>query len=288
MGRRTILLLAALVVAALGASAVFLYVQGVNERALAGQEPTQVLVATEQVPAGMTGAAAERAGAFELQTVAAASVARTALSDTSEIRDLVALSPIFPGEQVLSAKFGRGGATAALPLPKGKLAVSVQLSDPARVAGFVGPGTQVAVFLTSPVSPADAAADAKPSGPAVPPPTAAATGPGSTAAPAQAAGTAETTTAGSEEEAFTTATLLPRATTVAAGQSTLVTQTTTTADGAQTTEEIPRAILTLALTENEAQKVVWGQRNGELYFTLLTKNSRTQKGTYVDAENLFR
>ncbi len=269
MGRRTILLLAALVLAALGASAVFVYVRGVDERALAGQEPTQVLVATEQVPAGMTGAAAERAGAFELQTVAAASVAQTALSDTSEIRDLVALSPIFPGEQVLSAKFGRGGTTAALPLPKGKLAVSVQLSDPARVAGFVGPGTQVAVFLTSPVSPA-------------------ATGPGGSAPSAQTTGAAETTAAGSDEEAFTTATLLPRATTVAAGQSTLVTQTTTTADGAQTTEEIPRAILTLALTENEAQKVVWGQRNGELYFTLLTKNSRTQKGTYVDAENLFR
>jgi pilus assembly protein CpaB len=46
MGRRTMLLVAAFVVAALGTTLVFLYVNGVNDRAVADQKQVRVLVAT--------------------------------------------------------------------------------------------------------------------------------------------------------------------------------------------------------------------------------------------------
>ena len=52
MGRRTLLLIAALVVAALGTTGIFLYVNGVDERAEAGYDLVEVLVATTPIAAG--------------------------------------------------------------------------------------------------------------------------------------------------------------------------------------------------------------------------------------------
>ena len=61
MGRRTILLIAAVVVAAVGTGLIFAYVNGVNDRALADQSPQQVLVAKVTIPSGTTAADAAKA-----------------------------------------------------------------------------------------------------------------------------------------------------------------------------------------------------------------------------------
>jgi pilus assembly protein CpaB len=148
VARRTALLIAAALVALLGTTLVFLYVQGVDDRALADQEPKQVLVAKTAIPAGTSAEAASASGAFELRDIAASAVAPSAIADIGALSGQVALTPIFPGEQILSEKFGAAGDTASLPIPAGKMAVSVQLSDPARVAGFVQPGSNVAVFVS--------------------------------------------------------------------------------------------------------------------------------------------
>ena len=85
MARRTLLLVAAVVVAAVGTALIFLYVNGVNDRAVADQSPQQVLVAKTQIAAGTTASDAAKAGAFELKTVAKNSVAPGALSDITPI-----------------------------------------------------------------------------------------------------------------------------------------------------------------------------------------------------------
>jgi pilus assembly protein CpaB len=243
MGRRTVLLVVALVVAALGTTMVFLYVNGVNDRALADQEPVQVLVATAPIAAGTTAAEAQGAGALQKRTMSRASVADGALSDITPVADKVALAPIFVGEQILENKFGEPGSTSSLPIPAGKLAVSVQLADPARVAGFVAPGSEVAVFLTI-----------------------------------------EGRRAAGEE---VTRVLLPRVQVIATGASTVV-STTTTTEGETQTEELPKALLTLAVTQEEAQKVVYGSQHGQMYFGLLTDESQVDSGDAgVTAENLF-
>ena len=76
MGRRTILLIAALVVAALGTALVFMYANRADERAQAGTEQVEVLVATAGIAAGTTGAAVAESGTVELRTLPAASVLR--------------------------------------------------------------------------------------------------------------------------------------------------------------------------------------------------------------------
>lgn len=247
MSRRIVLLIVATVIAAAGAGAVFFYVQNVEDQAAAGQEQVEVLVATGTVPVGQSATQAEAAGAFELQSISAESAAPGALSTIEPVAELSALATIYPGEQVLEQKFGELGSAAPLPIPDGKIAVSVQLSDPARVAGFVGPGSDVSVFVTAtpPTTPEDGAAP----------------------------------------EALTTV-LLPRVPVIAAGQTTTISRTTTE-NGQETTEEIPLAILTLAVDQNEAQKIVQGQSQGELYFGLLDDTSEVVAGSVTTFGDLL-
>jgi pilus assembly protein CpaB len=148
MGRRTLLLIAALVVAALGTVLIFIYVKGADDRAQDDATIVEVLVATQKVEAGTTAGDASSAGAFEIAEVPDSARADGALADVSIVSDQVALSPIFPGQQILAQMFGAPGTNSTLAVPKGKLAISVQLGDPERVAGFVVPGSDVAIFAT--------------------------------------------------------------------------------------------------------------------------------------------
>jgi pilus assembly protein CpaB len=249
MSRRVVLLVVAALVAVVGAAGIFLYVRNVESQVAAGQEPVEVLVATATVPMGQNAAQAQESGAFEVKTIAASAAAPGALSSIEPVKDEATLATIYPGEQVLEQKFGDAASAAPLPIPDGKIAVSVQLSDPARVAGFVGPGSEVAVFLTATPPTADAADPVA--------------------------------------QQPLTAVLLPRVPVIAAGQTTTISRTTTNPTGAQTTEEIPLAILTLAVDQKQAEKLVQGQSQGEIYFGLLDDSSQIAAGSVTRFNDLL-
>ena len=150
MGRRTVLLVAAVLVAAIGAGLVLIYVHDVNQKVKAREAPEQILVAKKVIPAGTTGAAASAEGDLEFLKVAREAVAPGALATIDPVENLVTLAPIYPGEQILSLKFGKQGASSLLTIPTaGTVALSISLSGPAGVNGFIAPGSQVAVFLTA-------------------------------------------------------------------------------------------------------------------------------------------
>ncbi len=246
MGRRTILLIAAILVAAAGTTLVFLYARGADERALGEQKLVEVLVATKPVAAGTSVAAAQSAASFEKREVAANSVVPQALADTTSIADLTFLTAVVPGEQLLRTKVGAPQDQVTLPIPNGKLGLSFQLDDPARVADFVAPGSEVAIFTTI-----------------------ASTSNGGTGQPE-------------------TRLLLQRITVLAVGATTTQSTTTQTGDGAQQTSTVPKTILTLALTQAEAQKMVFASQNGQMYFGLLTETSKVTPAKGTSAENLFQ
>jgi pilus assembly protein CpaB len=148
VGRRTLLLVAAIVVAALGTVLIFAYVRNADNRALKDREPVEVLVAKTLIKAGTLGSEAERTGSFKLQKIPRDATIVGVLSDPRPISQLVAVGDIYPGEQIITAKFAAAGTTSILPIPPGKVAMSVQMGDPQRVAGFVQPGSEVAVFVT--------------------------------------------------------------------------------------------------------------------------------------------
>jgi pilus assembly protein CpaB len=149
MGRRTVLLIVAALIAALGTGMVFLYVRGADNRAEAGQAPVQVLKAVAQIEPGETMAAAQAAGKIQLGKVPRAQVLVGAVNSVTGLENSVALSTIYPNEQIVTAKFGSAGDQDTLNIPDGNIAISVNLTDTGRVAGFVNPGASVAVFVNT-------------------------------------------------------------------------------------------------------------------------------------------
>ena len=62
MGRRTILLIAAILVAALGTGLVWLYADQADDAAMADQQPVEVLVAKMDIASGTSGSEIASAG----------------------------------------------------------------------------------------------------------------------------------------------------------------------------------------------------------------------------------
>lgn len=245
MGRRTIILIAAFVIAALGASLVFLYVQGVDQRAQADAEPVKVLTATKTINAGEKVSEAQKAGKFALTEVPGTSVLAGALTTTDPIADQVAVTSIVPGEQIIPSKFGGVGSQSRITIPDKMMAISVQLTDPQRVAGFVSPGSDVAIFSTT------------------------------------VTGTGDVVTQP------TTRLLLPKVQVIAVGQTGVTATTTTDGEGEQTTEAIPTTILTLALEQRDAERVILAAGQSELTFALLTDKSTVAPSGGTTLDDLF-
>jgi pilus assembly protein CpaB len=250
MARRSILLMAALIIAALGTTMIVLNVQGIDARATEGQELVEVLTATDTIDPGESVSDAQAAGKFEKVEVRREDMVDGALSSISSIEDKVAIGTIFPEEQVIGQKFGDQGSEGTLVIPDDKIAVSVELTDPARVAGFVTPGSNVAIFVSAdPVI-------YKPDG--------------------------------SEQKlAPYTRLLLPKVQVVGVGTTSTTAKTTTTDDGEQTTEQVPRTILTVAVEQEQAERVIYGARNGELSFALLTGNSKVTDNKGITAGDIM-
>jgi pilus assembly protein CpaB len=156
VGRRAALLIAAIVIAAIGTTLVYLYAKQANDRAIAEASPVKVLVATAMISAGQTADQALQANSLEVQDIPEKSVAEGAVSNVANLQGKVALATIYPGQQILTQLFGDAAQTVTgLGIPKGLMAAAFNFSDTARVAGFVQPGNKVAVFLTSPASSPD-------------------------------------------------------------------------------------------------------------------------------------
>ncbi len=244
MDRRRILLVVAVLVAALGSALVFLYTRGADTRAEEKFDTVEVLKATAVINPGETIADAQSAGKLALASVSQDSLLDGYQTTTDSLDGMVSLGTIYPGEQIIAAKWGTSAAVqSSLQIPDESMAASVNLTDPARVAGFVNPGSEVAVFWT---------------------------------------GIDETT------GKTMTKILLTRVTVLGVGSTTPVSTTTTDQTGASTTEQLPRTLLTLSLTQAQTQKLLLGSSTGELAFGLLTQTSQVADAPETTADTLFK
>jgi pilus assembly protein CpaB len=245
MDRRRLLLILAVFVAVIGTALVFLYVQGADKRASDKFDNVSVLKATTDVAAGTKYDDALASGQLVMSEAPKNEVGPTAVTNTEDLKGKVATIPIFAGQQILSAQFGSTvqQTASSLPIPKGMIAISVNLTDPDRVAGNIQNGSDVAIFVTGTLTAA----------------------PGATGA---AAATGESTRL-----------LLPKVTVLNVGSpQPPTTSTTTDENGTQTTEQLPRTLLTLAVTQKEAQKVILASKALNLTFGLLTPDSTVKPG----------
>lgn len=156
MDRRKILLVVAVVVAALGAGLVFVYAQDAEDRASEQVATVDVLVVTAPISPGELASDAAASGKILSQPVPADQVLEGSTDDGTVFAGQIALTKLYPGEQLLTQKFGTVEdieSEVSLPIPDGMVAKPVALDDVARVGGFTTPGSRVGVFVTGTFAP---------------------------------------------------------------------------------------------------------------------------------------
>lgn len=245
MDRRKLMLFAATIVAALGTVLVFLYVQGADARAVARFENVEVLRAVAVIEPGETIDAAAAGGKLKLEPVPQAVAMANVVASIDDLVGEAANTRIYPGEQIVTDKFGDSGDASLLPIPKGKVAISVSLTDTSRVAGFIKAGSQVSIFVN---------------------------------------GTGSALVEGKvTENQPLTRLLLADVTVIAVGSN-----TPTAPSEEVVTEALPSTILTLAVDQRQAERVIYAQQNGGLSFALRNSDSEVNAAsTGVTIDNLF-
>ena len=241
MDRRKLLVVAAAIVAALGVVLVLVYAKSADRRARGAYDTVEVLTATAPIQQGDSLDQASASGKLALKPVPRGELLAGYQTGTSTLVGQVALTTIYPGEQIIASKLGSTAApVSALPIPAGKTAISISLSDPARVAGFVNPGSQIAVFMSG--------------------------------------------TSGGQP--FTRL-LLPQVSVLGVGATAETAGTGAPGGSPANTEQLPATLITLAVTQQEAQKILFAQGNGQLAVSLTTATSKVGPAPATTLTNLF-
>ncbi len=212
----------AIILAIVAGFAVFIYQTSADQRALAGKQAVTVLVATADIPKGTPLQAIQGNAFASLQTFPISSVPAESLTGYEDLDPMmVALHGIARGQILTSLSFGDAiDAAENILIPDGKVAVTVELGDAARVSGFLVPGSEVSVLYTF-------------------------------------------TNADSKQSV--TRVMLARVSVLAVGQ------TSSAAADANATGQ--PSLITLALTQKEAEQIVLAQQTGAISFALLGDDS---------------
>lgn len=149
--RKALAALGALVLAIVCTVALVRYVKGAEDRAVAGEELVDVLVATGDIKAG-TGAAdlADRVATMSVQKKVRPDDAVTSFT---QIDGLVASVDLVKGEQLLTTRFINPGSfqgtrSASALLPKGANEVTFKLAPERALGGQLRPGDAVTLLAS--------------------------------------------------------------------------------------------------------------------------------------------
>lgn len=245
MDRRKMMLAVAAVIAVLGVALVFVYARGADARAAEKFDTVEVLVAAKKINPGDSFDDALESGKFELTHVAKSQVLKGAGDQSDPFEGTVALTTIYPSEQLIPDKFGGADEVEAgvtLPIPEGKIAISILVEDAGRVGYFVRPGAEVAIISTL----IDRAT----------------------------------------QSPIVTRTLLDRVVVLASGDTSAITDTGTGEEDAS--DDGIKQLLTIAVTQRQAEKVRFAEKAGQLSAALLSEASEVDPDGGVDVDNLFK
>jgi len=138
MNKRILAVVATIVLAIAGVTALLLYASKAEERAFDGADMVEVLRVAKDVPAEASTQDVE--GAVELVKLPAAAVPDGALSSLDDVAGQVTLAPLVPGDLLVPAKFAEAGKVAKGDLPEGLQMISVQVVAAPGVAGKLAQG----------------------------------------------------------------------------------------------------------------------------------------------------
>jgi pilus assembly protein CpaB len=148
--RRTLILIAAIAVGIFAGVALLNYVRGVERDVYNEAEPTDVLIATADIPEGTS--AADALDSIEVSQIPLKIRPTTYIAPaaTDSIAGLVARSDI-PKNQIIVAGLFVDPTVVSLrftdQVPAGQVAISVQVSQVRAVGGYLQPGDQVNMMI---------------------------------------------------------------------------------------------------------------------------------------------
>jgi pilus assembly protein CpaB len=252
MGRRTLLLITSILIAAVGTALVGIYVRGADARAQADEAQVQVAVATKNVPSGTSVKDAVARTSFDLKLFPRRLLSADTYTGAEAVRTLstenagkTVTTAIFIGQPILRGMFGAQSAVTQVGISPGHRGVSVELTDPQRAAGLLTPGASVEIFWT---------------------PTASGSATGGSGG------------SGSSEPVKVAEVVLPSVKVIAIGTERVGSPTDDAAStsssglkggGGQQQDQVASTVVTLDLTEAEAKKVIAKAVTGDLHFGVI-------------------
>lgn len=152
MRRRVLVALAAVLLAVVGSLVLVSYVRTAEARAAAGEVQVPVLMVAASVPAGTDAAlVASSVTTVDVPARLAAPDRVTDLAALAELNGQVTTAVLLPGEQVQLSRFADPAALlppGTVAVPQGMQEVAVTLEPQRAVAGALGAGDLVGVFVS--------------------------------------------------------------------------------------------------------------------------------------------
>lgn len=149
--RRTLILIAAVVVGAIAAYALFTYIGGIEDEANDNAERVKIYKIVQDIPKGTFGDEAFAQGLIEEDVIAKEYRPATAINDPAAIDGLVAISDLPANQVVVSNQFvsqAESLSTFSSLLKNNEVAITVSIDQVRGVAGLLVPGDFVNLMVT--------------------------------------------------------------------------------------------------------------------------------------------
>jgi Flp pilus assembly protein CpaB len=132
--------------ALLAAIAVFVYVHNYLDSVKQGGTAASVMVAGSLIPKGTPGDSVATKHLFQVQAIRESQLREGALSDPASLRDRVAATDIFPGQQLTSADFTTSSGTLASTLSGRERAITIPIDGSRGMIGNLHAGDRVDIY----------------------------------------------------------------------------------------------------------------------------------------------
>ena len=148
--RRTVILIAAVLIGAIAAYALYNYVNGVEDRAYDNAKRVQVFVVKQPIAKGTPGDQAVGDKLVQAGQIPQEFRPATAITDTAVLNGKVALTNLVPGQVVVDGMFvdqATAFVTFSERIPVDQVAVTVSVDQVHGVAGLLVPGDKVNLMV---------------------------------------------------------------------------------------------------------------------------------------------
>lgn len=150
--RRTLILIAAILVGAIAAYALYTYVGGIEDEANNNAERVEIFKIVGDIPKGTFGDEAFAQGLIERDVIAKEYRPATAISSPAQIDGLVAISDLPANQVVVSNQFvsqAESLSTFSSLLKNNEVAITISIDQVRGVAGLLVPGDFVNLLVTA-------------------------------------------------------------------------------------------------------------------------------------------